>query len=162
MVLATLASACRIGTGEPDRVVTTEADTAGGAIPMRLIGPNDAALVVTAVVNGDSLDMVLDTGATLTCLDREVADRLGLEEWQGALGYGVGVQGSGQMDIVRIDSLSIGGATAYDLMGCVLDLSSLAAMGADVSGLLGLNVLKSFRVVLDFPGGVLRLEPEEG
>ncbi|HUH14061.1 MAG TPA: aspartyl protease family protein, partial [Longimicrobiales bacterium] len=101
---------------------------------------------------------VLDTGATLTCLDRSVAEGLALEPYRGARGVGVGVQGSGRMDLVRIDSITFAGTTAYDVMGCVLDLEHLDIVGTGVDGLLGLNVLKEFRVVLDFPGEVVRLE----
>lgn len=154
---ASLLAGCRVtaDTGPAETAVT---DTAAGDVPMRLVGPGGAALMVPAVVNGDTLDLVLDTGATLTCLDRAVVERLGLEPAAGAHGYGMGVQGRGAMTLIRIDSIHFGGTTAYDIMGCSLDLEHLEAVGARVDGLLGLNVLKEFRVVLDFPAGMVRLE----
>lgn len=157
LAATSLLAGCRVpaDTGPSETVVT---DTAAGAVPMRLVGPGEAALMVSAVVNGETLDLVLDTGATLTCLDRSVADGLGLEAAQGARGIGAGVQGTGSMELVRIDSIAFGGTTAYDVMGCVLDLEHLDILGTAVDGLLGLNVLKEFRVVLDFPEGVVRLE----
>lgn len=101
---------------------------------------------------------ILDTGATLTCVDRPLADSLGLPEARGALGVGAGIRGGpGAMRLVEIDSLSVGGARAEGLTGCTLDLEQFRALGLDARGLLGLNFLREFRVTLDFDAGRLTL-----
>lgn len=58
-----------------------------------------------------------------------------------------------------IDSIRVGSVRAYDLTACVVDLGQMGMLGFDVHGLLGLNFLKSFRMVLDFERDVLTLEP---
>lgn len=130
-----------------------------GEIAFELVGPNEAALVVPVVINGQGpFDFVLDTGATLTWVERDVAAQLELPAARGAVGFGAGVGGQARVDLVRIDSLRIGEARVFDVVGRVLDLSGLRAVGANIDGLLGLNVLREYHVSLDFQRNTLRLD----
>ena len=101
---------------------------------------------------------VLDTGATLTCVDVALADSLGLRDQAGVQGYGAGVGGQGAVRLVEIDSMSLGAASATDLPACVLDLAGFEQIGLDVDGLVGLNFLSAFRMTLDFEREVLILQ----
>jgi len=140
--------------------VQPPADSAAGEVPFRLAGPGGAAVVVRAALNGrDSVDLIVDTGATLTCLDERFARELQLPEQRGMVGAGVGVGGSGRVRLVRVDSLRVGTMTAEDLMACTLDLAALDRVTPGARGLLGLNFLKNFRVTLDFRREVLLLAP---
>ena len=153
-------SACQ-GT-EPSR---TEApvDTIAGEVAWDWAGPNEAALVVPVHVNGSGpYSFVLDTGATLTCVSEALATELSLPSSTGQVGFGVGVGGSGRMRLVRLDSIRLGAARAEDLPACALDLTAAEKAGIEFSGLLGLNFLRSFRVVLDFERGVILLHQREG
>jgi predicted aspartyl protease len=154
-----LAGACE--RAAPARV-DVPADSAAGESPIRLAGANGAALIVAVHVNGQGpFDFVLDTGATLTCIDRDLSARLNLED-AGRTARGSSVSGSGQVQIVRIDSLRVGRVSAHDLIGCALQLDQLQRMpGLQAHGLLGLNFLKSFRVTLDFQRNVLRLDRQQ-
>ena len=138
-------------------VVEAPADADAGEVPFELRGPGGAALVVPVQVNGEGpFDFVLDTGATLMCLDRTVVERLGLTG--GGTGVGAGVQGTGRLQLVRLDSVRLGGARAERLSACVLDLEHTHALGIEVQGLVGLNFLREFRVTLDFERNVLVLQ----
>lgn len=159
-LLPILLAACQVA--EPDRVEVA-ADSAAGEVAFELAGPNDAALVVPVRINGAGpFDFALDTGATLTCLDRALADSLSLPDVQGIQGVGAGIGGGGRVRLVRIDSLATGNARAEDLSACVVDLSDIQAMGVEIDGLLGLNFVKEFRVTLDFDRNIMTLEPEGG
>jgi hypothetical protein len=57
-----------------------------------------------------------------------------------------------------VDSLRVGGAAAHALTACELDLEHIQALRIEVDGLLGLNFLRQFRVLIDFPAGVIRFE----
>jgi predicted aspartyl protease len=156
VTIAAVAAACELS-GEPARV-DAPADAAAGEIALRFVGADDAAIVVPVWINGEGpFDLVLDTGATYTCVTPEVAARLDLPDQRGAVGYGAGVQSAGRVRIVRYDSVRAGAAAAHDMAGCVVDLSSLAAVGTAVDGLLGLNFLRGFDVRLDFERAVLTL-----
>ncbi len=156
LILALTALACQPTT--PD-AVQAPADSAGGEVAFELAGQNGAAIMVPVVVNGrDTLDFVLDTGATMTCIDASLADSLELPPLSGAIGRGAGIGGGGRIRLVEFDSVRVGGAMATDLPGCAIDLRHIQDLGLEADGLLGLNFLKPFRVTLDFERSVLRLE----
>jgi predicted aspartyl protease len=70
----------------------------------------------------------------------------------------VGVGGAGRLRLATVDSLRLGGTRAEDVPVCVLDLSQTSLLGTEIHGLLGLNVLKEFRVTIDFERRVVRLQ----
>jgi predicted aspartyl protease len=156
---ALLAGACV----EPPRsgaATSAPADSAAGEIPFRLAGPGGAALVVPVHMDGRGpVDLILDTGATYTCVDSALAREWALPEQRLVRGVAVGIGGAGRTTLHRVDSLRVGPAVVRDVSVCSLDLRALRAIGGDVRGLLGLNVLRRFRVTLDFERRVLRLDP---
>lgn len=154
LLLALLAACARTA---PQRV-DAPADSAAGEIDFTLAGPSDAAILVPVTINGEGpWDFVLDTGATITCVNAALADSLELPDRTGTIGIGAGVGSSGRMRVVDIDSIRVGPAAAYDLAGCVVDLGNMATVGLQTHGLLGLNFLRPFRMTLDFEREVLTL-----
>lgn len=138
--------------------VETSADTTAGEVAFELAGPGGAALTVPVHLNGEGpYRFVLDTGATLTCVDPSLAREMTLPERQGQVGVGASVSGSGQVQLVGVDTLRVGSARAYDLTVCTVDLQQLEGAGLTVDGLLGLNFLRSFHVTLDFDRQVVAL-----
>ncbi|MBW3571536.1 MAG: retroviral-like aspartic protease family protein [Gemmatimonadetes bacterium] len=153
-----LATAACGQTGAPARV-QAPADSAAGEVAFELAGPGGAALVVPVYVNGQGpFRFVLDTGATLTCVDQQIAARLELPQARGVTGVGAGVGSSGRMEIVRVDSVRLGAARAEELIACALDLQHIGSVGLEVDGLLGLNFLRAFRVTIDFEREILLLQ----
>jgi predicted aspartyl protease len=133
------------------------ADSAAGEVAFEMAGPNEAAFVVPVHINGRGpVNFVLDTGATLTCIDVSLARELQLPEEGAMTGVAIGAMAAGAIETVRMDSLRIGNAAAYDIAACRLDLEPLRrALG--VQGLVGLNFLKQFDVGIDFERRVLTL-----
>lgn len=156
LLLAMACAGCQVD-GEP-AAVHAPADPAAGEVALEPTGSQDAALLVPVYVNGAGpFNLVLDTGATFTCVTTAVAEQLQLPEQRGAVGFGAGVHATARVPIIRYDSLRVGNASVSDMAGCVLDLTSLEAIGASVDGLLGLNFLRAFDVQLDFRRNVLTL-----
>lgn len=117
-----------------------------------------AAMILPVHVNGEGpLDFALDTGSTLTCVDREVARRLSLPGEAGRRGVAAGAAGVGEMSVVRIDSLRLGDASMRSLQACVVDLAHARQVGVEIEGLIGLNFLRAYRVEIDFDRRVVRL-----
>jgi predicted aspartyl protease len=115
-------------------------------------------VLVPVYINGAGpYRFVLDTGATLTCVDEELAERLQLPKPVGMLGYGTTVGETGTVGLHTIDTIKVGSASATRLTACALDLQRMEKVGLTVDGLLGLNFLKSFKVTLDFERKVLSL-----
>src|SRR5687767_10637904 len=74
---------CQIPTTE----VGAPAAASPGTVQFKMAAPNDAAIIVSVKVNGQGpYDFVLDTGATFTCVDNELAEQLKLPEWKGSFG----------------------------------------------------------------------------
>ena len=141
------------------RDVGAPADAAPGSVKFKMVGPNDAAIIVPVKVNGRGpYDFVLDTGATFTCVDEELAAELKLPEWKGGFGTVVVGPTGGAMKLLKIETLLVGEARASDLVACSIDLSRIAPPGLGIHGLVGLNFLKSYRVTIDFEKKSLRLE----
>lgn len=142
---------------------TAPADAAAGEVRFELAGPGGAAIIVPVRINGEGpFNFVLDTGATLTCVDQELAKRLNLPARPGQIGMGAGINSRGQLQLVGISSLEVGTAKGQDLAAGALDLGNLRSIGLDVDGLIGLNFLKSYLVTLDFERKVLRLQTPQG
>ncbi len=157
LLAAGLAAGCQ-QMGAPARV-EAPADSAAGETAFDLAGPGGAALVVPVWLNGEGpFDFVLDTGATLTCVDHAVAERLRLPRDRRVVGVGAGIGEAGPMRLVRLDSLRVGRARGEDLTVCALDLAQIRKLGLEADGLLGLNFLRSFRVTVDFEREVLLLQ----
>ena len=132
---------------------------AAGEVTFDLMGAGGAVIAIPVYVNGKGpFRFLLDTGATLTCVDRELADRLGLPERSGQGMVGIVPLGGGPPRFVGIDSLRVGAARASGLTACALDLGHVRRMGLALDGLVGLNFLKAFRVTIDFKRKILRLE----
>jgi hypothetical protein len=148
------------GAPDPPEEVTIADDAPATGVAFELAGPGGAALMVPVHINGvGPFSFVLDTGATMTCIDGAVASRLELPEAGGQTGVGMGIgQEPGALQLVRVDSIRVGEATATGLTACALGLDQFRAVGLDVDGLLGLNYLKEFRVTLDFGAERLTLE----
>jgi predicted aspartyl protease len=154
-------AACR----DPRSAASTSApaDSASGEVAFRWAGPGGAAIAVPARINGsEPVDLIVDTGATLSCVDSSLATELALPEEQALRGTAIGLGGSGAVRLHEVDSLRVGGAVARGISVCAVNLDALRAIGGDVRGLLGLNVLRNFRVTLDFERQVVRFASPEG
>ena len=150
-----------LGCGVPSAVSPgSPSETAPGEVRFEMAGPNKAAIIVRVKINGQGpYDFVLDTGATFTCVDRQLAEELKLPDWSGPLGTVVITGGQGEMGFVKIDRLEVGDtASATDLVACKLDLSRMQPPGFAMKGLLGLNFLKCYRMTIDFERDTLLLE----
>jgi predicted aspartyl protease len=118
-----------------------------------------AALVVPVSINDQGpFPFVLDTGATVTCVDQALADELKLRD---TVGYGGGIRGMSAMRVVSIDSVGVGTAKAEGVNGCVVDLQPMQKAGLEIQGLLGLNFLKAYRVTIDFEKRRVSFEPAQ-
>ena len=130
------------------------ADSAAGEVPFT----GNAAMVVPVHINGvGPLNFALDTGATLTCVDRAVASRMELPETRGLPGITAGAAAVGEIRVVILDSLRVGGAGMIELPACVVELAHARQVGVEIDGLLGLNFLRAYRVGIDFDRRILSL-----
>lgn len=132
--------------------------TLPGEVAFKLARPGASAILVPVRINGQGpYDFILDTGATLTCVDAALARDLSLPEKRGIRGVAASVDAASPMELVELETLHVGSAVGEDILACTVDLSNLEKVGLSGRGLLGLNFLKHYRVTIDFDRGSLQL-----
>lgn len=172
VVLAALSGACAVvefGPGADDAPAFEDGipelpePADGSAVPIdvreRRLGGR--LLLVPVTIDGsEPLTFVLDTGASVTAIDRGVADELGLAT-TGIDGQVSGVSGETTGTGVAVDAWTLGEVEldARDIVALDLGEGIGGDDGLGVDGLLGGDVLSAFGTfTLDYDEGVLVLE----
>jgi clan AA aspartic protease (TIGR02281 family) len=101
-------------------------------------------LVKARVNNRHELNLILDTGATVTALRGNVLERFGLVSGNDRAIVLNTVGGRVNSTLVRLSSLSVGGQVVREIDVANTDLGDIAA-----DGLLGMNFLEHFRFIID-------------
>jgi hypothetical protein len=129
-------------------------------------------LLVEAAVHGSQLDLttperpnrctlLVDTGATHSCFDVSLREILGAPIGTFDL---TTAPGNIDLEAFQAPTISIGDFRLQSTTGVVarLDLASFSRfLGVKVDGLLGMDVLRSVVLVIDFDGGKLRIQTGE-
>ncbi|MFP4583623.1 MAG: aspartyl protease family protein [Thermodesulfobacteriota bacterium] len=100
-------------------------------------------------------ELVLDTGASITALHREVADRLAVRNFQKARAQVAGGQII-DVDLATLDYIRVGPFERRDIRASFLDFSGDRP---GHSGLLGMNFLQGLHYRIDYDRQVIRWEP---
>lgn len=129
------------------------------AVPFELF--RGQRILLTGQVNGTATEMMLDSGAGMTVIDRAFADRLGLAATQKIAVQGAG--GSVPGEIAGNVTLSVGGLTLTRLNVLILDLADVArGVGRPMPVVLGREAFKAAAVTIDFPGRTIRFADRAG
>jgi Aspartyl protease len=118
--------------------------------------------LVRAAVNGKEGVFVLDTGANLSVIDVDHAAFFGLAAARGRPGGATGLGGSNVARQVAIESLTLSGVKVRQRRMVVTDLGSIGdalapLSGGAVHGIIGQDVLKEHRAVIDVERPLLYL-----
>jgi len=106
-------------------------------------------------LNDHNARLQIDTGAGGLVISRSVANRAGLQEFSRTVSSGVGDKGDRSSYIAYVDNIKIGTLEFRDCEVEVLDQRNVV----DFDGLIGMDVLSSFLVTLDYPMRNLILGP---
>lgn len=120
-------------------------------LPVRIVKNK---MIVDGTVNGKKMGVALDTGATMTLMLRQAADRLALERHE-AKGYRMfGFGGETKAESVLIDDFKIGQASRK---GWRMLVAGEHDFGEDVAVLLGEDFFDQVDVEFDLAHSVVRL-----
>jgi predicted aspartyl protease len=136
-------------------------DPAGASF--RLAHPSKPLILVAAEVNGaGAFSFAVDTGASTTVISPELARSLGVVSRPAPAMTGGGGMARGSIGVIR--SLAIGNARSENVTVMIAEfVKSLAALvGVQLDGIVGYNVLRNFRVGIDYPNTRLSLDPATG
>jgi len=114
--------------------------------------------IVRVFVNGQGpFRFVLDTAASKTIIDRELAESLGLPEGPEAMALGAG--GLMPVRLTHLEELRLGDLSLRDLEVGVADLSAFReVLDVPVEGVLGSDVLEGLVITIDYRRKRLSLE----
>lgn len=120
---------------EAVRLGPARADLHTPTVTVPIAGRPTLPLLETMINGTGPWRLLVDLGSNVTILRRSVAD---------SAGVAILLERS-TTDIIRIDSLSIGGAVFREVSGATYDT-------LDVDGVLGYNLLDAFPFTMDYPG----------
>jgi hypothetical protein len=146
----------RPGEGGKDYRFTTSAGMA--KIPFQLAS-NHIYLKVE-INHSTPLSFILDTGAGSSCLDLDLAQKLGIQAVGKVEAKGVG--GSADASFLQVDSVIVGDLVLLDQKMASIRLSSLGRFdGMEIDGILGYDFLNRFVVGIDYQNQMLSIwEPD--
>lgn len=123
-----------------------------------IIEGNKVFVPVTLAYNGNEIQTTLlfDTGASSIVLHQNVADQLGIEEYQESQGRGVG----GLQIMTKAAVLSyvvVGPHKKENLRADIIEFQGTA--DSDYNGLLGMNFIKGLKYTIDFKNQTIQWSP---
>ncbi|ELS50859.1 hypothetical protein STVIR_8167 [Streptomyces viridochromogenes Tue57] len=127
-------------------------------VPLRVVEQGDRTLAFVPVsISGEGPFMfALDTGASASVVDADVADRVDLER-TGERRSVSGVLGTGLVPVARVEQWRVGDVRLDPGEVTVIDLGPPRG-GGGIQGLLGSDVLSDFgSITVDYEDGVLRI-----
>lgn len=121
--------------------------------------------LVEATVNGVAGTFVLDTGANASVVNAADAGQFGMKPALGGLvpAIGIGTGGAQKAGFSTIDSLTIGGVDIRQRRLMTADLSQVVKLlgplagGTPIAGIIGQDVMKEHRAVIDVAKPILYL-----
>jgi len=123
-----------------------------GDLPIS-VESKDGQYIVSAIINDlEPVQLMLDTGASLTILSPEIINSLGIHEAQRSMRFST-ANGEVNAPIVIVGKLDIQNYLARDLEVGVLPSFPLGS----IDGLLGMNFLSQFSFFIDQENNVLHL-----
>ena len=133
------------------------------AVPLRELATGHH--LVDATVNGKTATFILDTGANVSVVHAASGRRLGLPE-KGMPAGAFGLGGGMRAQQVKLERLEIGGMPIRRKQIMTSDLSQLVKVlgtvsRSEIAGIIGQDVMKEHRAVIDVARPILYLVPED-
>lgn len=134
---------------------------AGKAAELEVKRAKSGHLLVKPVINGRECGwFIFDTGAGATVLDKATAEGLGVRQF-GSIGVG-GIGGRVTSPLSQPETFTIGPATVRRPTFITLDLKAIGdAMGEDLGGVVGYDLLSRVLAVVDYEAGTVSLHDPE-
>jgi hypothetical protein len=174
LLLAALAlTACdRLPTGKQAAYQPQEAGTIDqamcllgfSAVPLRTLATGHH--LVDGTLNGRPATFVLDTGANVSVVHAPAAAEFGLGKGRGLPGAAIGLGGAMKATQVAMESLKLGNVPIRQTRIMTSDLSQITRVLGRMSpkpihGIIGQDVMKEHRAVIDVPAPLLYLMAED-
>ena len=127
-------------------------------VPIRLASPAKPLILVDTFVNGRGpFQFAIDTGTSTTAITPELAKELAVD------GTPVGPVTTGGAHVAvtagMLQTFQVGGAKSNNVQVVVGEFFAMLseAVGSRLDGIVGYNFLRNYKVVIDYPNGMLSL-----
>jgi predicted aspartyl protease len=127
-------------------------------VPFKLAKPDKPLILLETMVHDRGpYRFVLDTGAGLTIISPDLANKLDVKRAEAQKAVGAG--GSVAVNFGVVKSLAVGETRLEGLKVGIMDLRGISsAIETDIDGIIGYNFLKQFRVSIDYPKQTVTFE----
>src|SRR6185369_3515703 len=140
----------------PTPIITVSAEKQ--AVPFKLFRGN--RIVVPARINGHDTHVMLDTGASLTTLNRDYARSIGIPPGFKIEGKGAG--GNVEAELVSGLTMELGGYHATNASAGVIDLAPIErSIGMPISAIFGRDFFNSAVISIDWANSRLVVHSHE-
>ncbi len=119
-----------------------------------IANPERPIITVKGTINGKGpFNFIFDTGASMTVIEKQTAEKLGLSRKALATRNALGAGGALVATTLAVESIKVGDVEAKDIQVGVLDLSNVSKCGCigDFGGIIGYNFVKDYKVLIDYP-----------
>lgn len=119
-----------------------------------ITNPERPLITVKGTINQTGpFTFIFDTGASMTVIEKQTAENLGLCEKTEVKREAHGAGGALSSSIAKVESLNVGNVEARDLQVGIIDLSNLKNTGCvgEFAGIIGYNFVKDSKVTIDYP-----------
>jgi predicted aspartyl protease len=119
--------------------------------------------LITAEIEGRSISLILDTGASRTVIDSSLTEHFSVIENQNQETFAAGINAQKmQVEQVKIPTIKIGNIEFSNLLAFSTDLSPVSALyeqmvGLKIEGLLGCDFLEKHKAIIDFEKRVIEI-----
>ena len=143
----------------PPAHVIADGAASTGFMPFDLFA--GSRIYIPATVNGVETEVLLDSGAEMTVLDKSFAERLGLQPGGDVAAIGTGGVGSAQF--ASGVTIELDGITFADRNVAVIDFAAISqAIGRPLPVVLGKDAFNGLIIDVDFPGRRIALHERDG
>lgn len=148
---------CEIRFDDPKRAEFL-GPAARAEMPLRLAHPAKPLILVDAYLNRKGpFQFAIDTGTSTTAITPELGKKLKVVTSP----IGPATTGGAHVDVAAgsVQSFALGAAEVDNMTVVVADFFAMlsSAVGTNLDGIVGYNFLRNYKVVIDYPGELLRL-----
>jgi len=129
----------------------------------QLAGKDKPIIMVKIHVNGKGpFDFAVDTGAAVTVLSEQTAQKLGVLRNPSTHKEGHCCGGSVDLSMTTVELVQVGSVEVSNLPVALMDLSTISkCVETPLAGIIGYSFMKDYRVIIDYPKKQISFEKAE-
>jgi len=126
----------------------------------RLAGFDKPIIMIEAKVNGKGpFNFAVDTGASVTVISKQTAEKLGISENPSKPKKGHCCSGEVDMSLSRVESVQVGDVEVRNIPVALMDLTTISkCVGTNLEGIIGHSFMKNYRILIDYPNNTISFE----